>query len=349
MRNFLAKYSSLDDIRTFVEAAAEKAGLQDKGVYAVQMAVDEACSNIIDHAYGGETDKEIEVDYEITKESLILILRDKGHPFDINSVAPPDLNLPLSERQVGGLGIHLIRSLMDGLDYQSSPETGNTLTITKKREDAEISPSAWLKLTNLGEQLLDTKSLASQRDRIQQMVGRLVEGDVLVWLDESLFRLPDWDDEPVFAAQPPTDATQQAFETGDLIQTSEGNTIIASLPMEDHSIIMGALQISREGGENFTQDELGTLEGVASIVALTLVAAHRVAVEHWRMGQLNLVRQVGTQIANVMDVDELAKRVTDLIQKTFHYYYVAVFTVDTGRDVLKFLSGARAPRRGRKK
>lgn len=351
MRTFPAKYTSLDDIRIFVAQAAQKAGLSDKAIYAVQLAVDEACANIIDHAYGGETDERIEIACEITKDSLRISLRDNGRPFDMDSVSPPDLNLPLSERQVGGLGVHLIRNLMDGINYQSARETGNLLTLTKKRDDAEIpQPSSkWLKLTNLGEQMLDTKSLASQRDRIQHMVARLVEGDVTVWLDESLFRLPDWEDEPIFPSLPPTDAIQRAFDSGELIQSNEDDRAVAALPLEDHDLIMGALQISRENGEAFAQDELDALEGIANIAALTLVAAHRVAVEHWRIEQLNLVRQVGTQIANVMDVDALTERVTKLIQETFHYYYVAVFTVDVGRDILCFRSGASTPRSGRKK
>ncbi len=89
MRTFPAKYSSLDDIRTYVEQAAEEAALTDKAVYAVQMAVDEASTNIIDHAYGGETDdEEIEITCQTNKDSLTLILRDKGKPFDIDSVWP---------------------------------------------------------------------------------------------------------------------------------------------------------------------------------------------------------------------------------------------------------------------
>lgn len=351
MRTFPAKYTSLDDIRTLVAQAAQKAGLSDKAVYAVQLAVDEACTNIIDHAYGGESEEQIEITCEVTKDNLKISMRDKGRPFDMDSVSSPDLNLPLSERQVGGLGIHLIRNLMDGINYKSTRETGNTLILTKNLEEVSLPPHSpsWLKLTNLGEQMLDTKSLASQRDRIQRMVARLVDGNVSVWLDESLFRLPDWDDEPIFPSLPPTDTIKQAFELGELVQLTEGGQVFAALPLEDHGLVMGALQVSRDNGEIFTQVDLEALEGIASIAVLTLVTAHRIAVEHWRIGQLSLVRQVGTQIANVMDVDELAKRVTKLIQETFRYYYVAVFTIDVGRNVLCFRSGARAPRRGRRK
>ncbi|MEN8241478.1 MAG: ATP-binding protein [Chloroflexota bacterium] len=133
MRTFPAKYSALDDIRTFVAQAAQKASLTEKAVYAVQLAVDEACTNIIDYAYGGETNQQIEITCEITTEHLTITLGDKGHPFDLDSIEPPDLNSPLAERDAGGLGIHLIRKLMDEINYQSTQGVGNRLTLTKER------------------------------------------------------------------------------------------------------------------------------------------------------------------------------------------------------------------------
>ena len=63
------------------------------------------------------------------------------------------------------------------------------------------------------------------------------------------------------------------------------------------------------------------------MIAVSLIASHRLAVERFRLNQLNLVREVSAQIANVLKVDELASRVTELIQQTFHYYYVAIFTL----------------------
>jgi len=255
MRTFPAKYSSLDDIRTFVAQAAQKAALTDKAIYAVQMAVDEACTNIIEHAYGGESDEEIEITCEIKKNSLTLTLRDKGQPFDMDSVSSPDLNLPLAERQVGGLGIHLIRNLMDGIAYESSKEAGNTLILTKEKGDVNIPPADWRKLTSQDENMLGAKSLASQRDRIQDMVAQLVEGDVSVWLDESLFRLPDWDDDPIFSPHPPTDAIRQAFDSGVLTQLKEDGRSIVAFPLEDRGFIMGVLQIHRNNEEIFTQED----------------------------------------------------------------------------------------------
>ena len=82
---------------------------------------------------------------------------------------------------------------------------------------------------------------------------------------------------------------------------------------------------------------------------MSLVASHRVAVERFRLNQLNLVREVSAQIANALSVTELASRVTELIQKTFHYYYVAIFTVHETFHFHAFSSSAMAPRKGRRK
>jgi serine phosphatase RsbU (regulator of sigma subunit)/putative methionine-R-sulfoxide reductase with GAF domain len=65
------------------------------------------------------------------------------------------------------------------------------------------------------------------------------------------------------------------------------------------------------------------------------------------LNQLNLVREVSAQIANVMDISDLTRRVTDLIQKAFHYYYVSIFTREPGEKKLRFCSSASAPRKGR--
>ena len=349
MQTFLAKYTSLDDIRGFVGQAARHASLNDKAVYAVQLAVDEACTNIISYAYGGETDKEIKLDCQIDADALTITIQDDGKPFDVNAVAPPDLDVPLSERQVGGLGIYLINNLMDTVQHHSDGERGNTLILKKKRDASKSQPRTpnWLKLTELGEEVRDTRSLAAQQDRIKQMVASLISGEISLWLDESLFRLPDWEEKPIFPAVPDSPWMQAAFERNSLVQTEDDRQVIVALPLKDHGFVLGTLQIIREDDASFAPEELDTLEGIAGIAALSLIAAHRIAVGHWRVGQLKLVRQVSTQLATVMDIDELAKRVTQLIQQTFNFYYVAVFTVDEGNDVLHFRSSAGGTEKGK--
>ncbi|NOT06495.1 MAG: GAF domain-containing protein [Anaerolineales bacterium] len=208
----------------------------------------------------------------------------------------------------------------------------------------------WNQLASLGEQLRNEDSLSAQRDRIVAMTSRLIKGRVDVWLNENVFRLPDWEDGRVFSAQPTLDGMKRAIKAGKLYtkQTASRGTV-AGIPLEDHGITLGALQITRPKGPAFSTEELNLLQGIEQIVAMSLFASHRAEVEQFRLRQLNLVREVSTQIANVLDVDELAARVTKLIQKTFNYYYVAIFTLESTSNALSFRSSAVAPRKGRKK
>jgi GAF domain-containing protein len=186
------------------------------------------------------------------------------------------------------------------------------------------------------------------------MTQRLVTGEVGVWLHESLFHLPDRDDAMLFPPEPELEDMQEAFLTGKLVIRSyslgkNSSRICASLPLEEQGFILGVLRVSRDGHESFPQEDLDLLQGLAQIISVGLFAAHRVEVERFRLNQINLVREVSAQIANVLDVDELARRVTELIQKTFNYYYVGIFTCEPGEQKLRFRSGASAPRRGTRK
>jgi serine phosphatase RsbU (regulator of sigma subunit)/putative methionine-R-sulfoxide reductase with GAF domain len=212
----------------------------------------------------------------------------------------------------------------------------------------------WKTLASLGEQLLSAHSLAAQRDRIIQVAQQLLTGSADVWLDEALFRLPDWDQERLFPPQPPQEAMRRALQnqrpyTRNGTKKNPSLASVAAAPLEDQGFFLGVLQVTRPQGPKFTREELSLLDGLARIVAVGLYAAHRVEVERFRLGQLNLVREVSAQIANVLNVDELARRVTELIQKTFHFYYVAIFTLEPGSPSLRFRSSASAPRKGRRK
>lgn len=213
----------------------------------------------------------------------------------------------------------------------------------------------WRQLASLGEQLVNTTSLAAQRDHIISTTNRLIKGKVDVWLHENLFRLPDWEAERLFPVHPPLEGMRRALESGRVYlrkksgkKPASRGTLIA-VPLEDQGFIFGIIQVTRGNGPGFSPEEQDLVEGLARIVAVGLYAAHRVEVERFRLGQLNLVREVSAQIANVLDVNELARRVTELIQKTFNYYYVAIFTLQPGASSLRFRSSASAPRKGKKK
>ncbi|OGN76587.1 MAG: hypothetical protein A2X25_08005 [Chloroflexi bacterium GWB2_49_20] len=128
---FQAKYENLDAIREYVAQAAKDAGFDEAGIYSVQLAADEACSNIIEYAYNAVDDGEIECTCSQDGKNLVIIFRDHGCCFDPASVPEPILTGELNERHIGGLGIYLIRHLMDEVHYESLGEAGNVLTLKK--------------------------------------------------------------------------------------------------------------------------------------------------------------------------------------------------------------------------
>ncbi|MCZ2126672.1 MAG: GAF domain-containing protein [Anaerolineales bacterium] len=207
----------------------------------------------------------------------------------------------------------------------------------------------WLQLASLGEQLRNDDSLAAQRDRMIAMTNRFIAGEAQVWLQESFFRLPDWKSGETFPPQPTSSGMKSAIKTGKLIVKETTRSTFAALQLEDQGIPLGALQISRPHGSSFSADELNLLQGLAQIISINLFASHRVEVEQFRLRQLNLVREVSEQIADALDLDDLAKKVTRLIQKTFNYYYAAFFTLEANDDALRFRASAVAPRKDRRK
>jgi anti-sigma regulatory factor (Ser/Thr protein kinase) len=133
---FEANFQSLDEIREFVGEAALRVGFSDKEIYSIQLAADEASTNIIEHAYAGVENGKIEIDCSIGDGELKIVMRDQGKPFDPSSVPEPNVKADLSERKIGGLGMYLMRKLMDAVYYESLSGAGNTLTMIKRKGGA---------------------------------------------------------------------------------------------------------------------------------------------------------------------------------------------------------------------
>ena len=130
---FAGYYKNLAKIAEFIQQAAQDAGFDSATIYQIELAVDEASSNIIEHAYGGEGIGNIECSYEISPSSLTIKLKDYGKPFDPKEIEEPDLNAPLYKRGNHGLGLFFIRELIDEVTFHFDQENGNTLTLVKYR------------------------------------------------------------------------------------------------------------------------------------------------------------------------------------------------------------------------
>lgn len=130
---FPGQFSSLEKISHFVVKAAQDAGLDEKAVYGVQLAVDEAATNIIEHGYGGEGLGEIQITCEILLDGLKIEIIDRGRFFDMGSVSDPVTNSPLEDVRPRGLGVYFMRRMMDDVRLESSKRSGNRLVMFKRK------------------------------------------------------------------------------------------------------------------------------------------------------------------------------------------------------------------------
>ena len=133
---------SLPVILDFVADTMKRLGIEPSVGSRVQLAIDEACTNIIKHAYSQDKDT-IALSLQLAGEELIVTIVDKGRPFDPTSVPAPDLDADLEDRRIGGLGIHFMKSLMDQVVYAFDPKAGNRLTMRKHLSPADAQPQGF--------------------------------------------------------------------------------------------------------------------------------------------------------------------------------------------------------------
>ena len=127
------QYDCIHEACDFVVNGAEETGFGPDEVFRIQLACDEACTNIIEHAYGGEGLGDIEISWKNEKGAFIIEVRDNGRPF-----SPKDVKVPtipsnpddLEDLKVGGLGLHFMRTLMDEVNFSFNDE-GNKLLMIK--------------------------------------------------------------------------------------------------------------------------------------------------------------------------------------------------------------------------
>jgi anti-sigma regulatory factor (Ser/Thr protein kinase) len=116
----------------FVTKSARMVQLDDQELYQLQLAVDEACANVVEHAYQGAEPGDMEIACFVDDQEFTIQVRDWGRGFDPDNVLEPDVDAPLERRTLGGLGLFLVRQVMDRVEFTFDPERGNELLMVKK-------------------------------------------------------------------------------------------------------------------------------------------------------------------------------------------------------------------------
>ena len=132
-----AELKNLPKIRRFIQESAGSQKIDSDTTYDIVLAVEEITSNIIVHGYNGARGN-IEIETKKEDGSIIVQVTDQAKPIDPTRLPPPDTNLPLEERPVGGMGVFLTKNLMDEVTYQQSTSGENQLTLKKEVKQRTI-------------------------------------------------------------------------------------------------------------------------------------------------------------------------------------------------------------------
>lgn len=215
----------------------------------------------------------------------------------------------------------------------------------------------WGQVINLGERLLSIAHqsigpkasgqsiLAAQYNTILDLTSQLVEGRATLWLPEDLVRrfigwAPGTKKAEKAVSIPPLTSLMKKALAKQLTCRSQNRLAIATPLFDPGGRTLGVLQIERQPGSRFVDEEIKLIEAVSSQASHGLQTGLQKSLERWRLEQLSLVHQVSAQISHLRELDELSRQVTKLILETFRYYFVAIFTLESGHEQLYFRASA---------
>lgn len=118
-------------IRDFTKKAAGDSGFSDETIGKIILAVDEACTNIIKHAYNFSPEGEITISIKFDTNKLTISITDEGKHFNPNSVPEPNIIEYYKQKKIGGLGIYLMKKLMDEVNYYTLSGNKNRVILVK--------------------------------------------------------------------------------------------------------------------------------------------------------------------------------------------------------------------------
>ena len=123
-------------VTPLTDRATATAQVGPEEAFAVRLAVEEVCTNIIAHGYGGGGSEPVSVRVSRAPGRLAVAIEDRAPPFDPADVPAPDLGADWAERPIGGMGWHLVRELMDEVRHEPGATGGNRVTLVKYLPEA---------------------------------------------------------------------------------------------------------------------------------------------------------------------------------------------------------------------
>ena len=126
----LSQTDFLSEVREFVSRLAREHGFTEDDVNKISIAVDEACTNIIKHGYKFAKNEKITLDINRKGKEFEIVISDNGRQFNPNDISTPDMKEYLTHYRRGGLGVYLMKRIMDKVEFQFQPNR-NQLRLVK--------------------------------------------------------------------------------------------------------------------------------------------------------------------------------------------------------------------------
>lgn len=213
----------------------------------------------------------------------------------------------------------------------------------------ESASLQWQYFFSVGERLLAATNTAEQHKILVESFTQIANAKVTLWLVKPAYPLPG--DSSLAIKNPDKDGlagkailSKQTISWSKSRNPSNNSYEKLAIPLIAQDTILGVLLLERLGSRGFNQNEKELLQNLSAYFALTFQANRQLTIKNWRYDQINLVRLVSNQIANVFDIDMLAKRVTRLIRDSFSFYYVGIFTLEPDRINLKLRACSASPK-----
>ena len=194
----------------------------------------------------------------------------------------------------------------------------------------------WKDHFHFGEEILNLSSSNEQIQYISDYLTQHFSCSIKVWLAAPFFPLP---------GQPPVD-TLPSRSAPDWVKRSQNRKEIVThrspspiqfnlaIPLKTHDSVLGIVELAKHK-KDFSSEEISSLEGYIASAAISLQISRQITIKNWRSDQLSLVSKVSREVANIHDLDLLARKVVRLIHDEFHYYYLAFYLLnETGNELV---------------
>ena len=338
---FPAKPSTLIEISNFVRDYAEKLSFSHRQIYEIDLAVDEAVSNIIEHSYKNLPRGDVRFKISHTDEAMTIVLADDGIAVDFSKVPQPDLTSPLSERSERGLGVFLIHQMMDEVYYEPNYGEGNQLTMIKhfynvpkqQPDDSKLPLETLRIISEINRSIISMldldKLLQKATDLIHQEFGyelvhiflvdyvpqqiafRAGSGSKAAFYEEHQVRYDIRAEPGLIPLAVRSGKTQLANVTSthpDYLQDYQYEGFVGSelcLPLEFHGQVMGVLDLQSDKTNAFTVLDVERLEVLSQSIGIAIRNANLYRTSQWHRNLVDRYRQTAEYLSEDASSKEL--------------------------------------------